>query len=120
MQKNKPWSARLKVLRDFCPTFDVDSQEIGVNDDYRLEKALGWALASGGESYKRERRLGDSGGAARFDIKGVFLTGGKVGAYERMILRCDWMLANGLLEEFFAFLREGVVKERGKSKVRFF
>jgi tRNA A37 N6-isopentenylltransferase MiaA len=53
--KHKPWEDRLKVLKDYCQSFDIESGEIEVNDEYRLEKALGWALGSGGLRYKRER-----------------------------------------------------------------
>jgi hypothetical protein len=73
-----------------------------------------------GLRYKRERGVGECGVVDGYDVKGVFLSGGKIGAYDRMIVRCDWMLANGLIEEFFGFLKEGLGREGERSPVSFF
>ena len=94
------------MLKEACSAYDFS---LGKNDFYRLEKALAYALASGGKHFSRQRTEATQPLSAEFvraddqDARCFFLTGDKKLLAERIRHRCLQMIEKGIFEEYIAF-----------------
>ena len=54
ISKNLKITERVALLKKYCPTYD---NSINLNDNYRIEKALKYAIASDGKFFNSDLQL---------------------------------------------------------------
>ncbi|CAD8068228.1 unnamed protein product [Paramecium sonneborni] len=88
------------LLKSYFTSYD---DSINISDRYRIQKALRFAILTNGQSItspfnEQDPRLSDE-----MDIRGFFITEPQINISKKIYSRCDEMIRQGILEEFYQF-----------------
>ncbi|CAD8155175.1 unnamed protein product [Paramecium pentaurelia] len=88
------------LLKQYFLNYD---DSINISDRYRIQKALRFALLTNGQSITSPFNEEDPRLCDELDIRGFFLTEPQENISKKIYARCDQMIQQGLLEEFYQF-----------------
>lgn len=91
---------------DHLKTLVNYENDLPQNDIYRINKALKYAIASNGETYKPRKDENAKPLNEEFDLRCFFLTKQRKGIIQDLHKRCDQLIEKGLVDETLAFIRE--------------
>ncbi|CAK73884.1 unnamed protein product (macronuclear) [Paramecium tetraurelia] len=96
------------LLKEHFKNYD---DSINSSDRYRIQKALRFALLTKGESITSPFNQDDPRLCDEMDIRGFFFTEPQENISKKIYARCDEMIRQGVIEEFYQFYQMQHQKE---------
>eukprot|EP01017_Pseudomicrothorax_dubius_P020300 TRINITY_DN22191_c0_g1_i2.p1 TRINITY_DN22191_c0_g1~~TRINITY_DN22191_c0_g1_i2.p1 ORF type:complete len:110 (-),score=18.84 TRINITY_DN22191_c0_g1_i2:95-424(-) len=88
-----------------CPSYDYS---VTKNDFYRLEKALAYAFATEGKTFKRDTGQDQLSLSQKFDVRMFFCVRDVFELKNLIQKRCVKMILDGMIQEYLQFTAESM------------